>query len=199
MPKLLVVFYSRTGNTARLADAIAEGAGRIRFTEVDVRRLDDLAPAEVIDGIPSWREARDRLAARYRTLESAVDLAQYDAVVFGSPTRYGVMAAELSRLLEQAAELQAQGLFDNKVGSAFTSVQLPQGGHETTVWSIMTPLANLGMILVPPCYVGLTEASEMDAARSQGERMARVAGWVTHGLGHEAEGAHHHHGHHHHH
>jgi NAD(P)H dehydrogenase (quinone) len=59
MPKVLVLFYSRTGNTARLADAIVEGARGVKFTEVDVRRVDDLAPASVIESVPGWKESRD--------------------------------------------------------------------------------------------------------------------------------------------
>lgn len=207
MPRLLVVFYSRTGNTARLADAIADGAERIRFSEVDVRRLDDLAPEEIVNGIPSWRAAREELAGRYRTLESVEALADYDAIVFGSPTRYGVMAAELKHLLDQTGPLRDRGAFVNKVGSAFTSMWTQPGGPETTLWSIMTPLANLGMIIVPPPMTS-GDGVDLEDARSQGERVARVTGWVTHGLGHEADAhghghahghAHDHpHGHHHH-
>src|SRR5687768_16441853 len=105
MPKVLVVFYSRTGNTARLADAIAEGARSVRFTEVDVRRLDDLAPADVIAQVPGWKESRERLAASHRTLGSYEELANYDAIVLGSPTRYGAMSAELKNLIDQTGPL----------------------------------------------------------------------------------------------
>jgi NAD(P)H dehydrogenase (quinone) len=152
MPKVLVVFYSRTGNTATLADAIAEGARSVQFTEVDVRRLDDLAPQSVIDSVPGWKESRQQLTQRYKTLESYEELADYDALVFGAPTRYGIMSAELKLLLDKTGPLWNKGLLVDKVGSAFSSVATPHGGHETTLWSIMTPMANLGLIIVPPGY-----------------------------------------------
>jgi len=219
MPKVLVVFHSRTGNTARLADAIAEGARAVRFTEVDVRRLEDLAPESVIEGQPAWKAGRDRLRAQYRTLGDPNEIVDYDALVLGAPTRYGVMAAELKLFLDTLGPLWMKGALVDKVGSAFTSVQTAHGGHELTLMSIMTPMCNLGMILVPPGYTdpvmlaggspygatantgddGPTEA-DLAAARHQGKRVAKVAEWVRHAKGHEAGHSHgHSHGHHHHH
>jgi NAD(P)H dehydrogenase (quinone) len=203
MPKLLVLFYSRTGHTAQLADAIAEGARGVRFTEVDVRRIDDLAPAAVIDGDAEWKASRDRLAAKYRTLGAVEELADYDGLVLGAPTRYGVMAAELKLVLDQTGPLWGAGRLVDKVGAAFTTVSTQHGGHETTLWSIMTPMANLGMILVPPGYsdpamfkggspYGATATTgaggpgedDLAAARHQGKRVATVAEWVRHAKSH---------------
>jgi NAD(P)H dehydrogenase (quinone) len=204
MPKLLVVFYSRMGHTAKLADAIVEGARSVRFTEVEARRIEDLAPESVVAGVPGWKESRDALARRYRTLESAASLVDYDAIVFGAPTRYGVMAAELKNVFDQTGPEWNKGLFVDKVGSAFTSVQTAHGGHETTLWSIMTPMANLGMIIVPPGYTdpvmfaggspyGATASTNADAgptdadlaaARHQGKRVATVTAMVTHARSH---------------
>jgi NAD(P)H dehydrogenase (quinone) len=203
MPKILVLFYSRTGNTAALADAIAEGARSVRFSEVDLRRIDDLAPQQVIDAIPDWKASRDRLAAKYQTLSDVNELVRYDALVLGSPTRYGVMAAELKNVLDQTGPLWQKGALVNKVGAAFTSVATGHGGHETTLWSIMTPMANLGLILVPPGYTdpvmfgggspygatattggGAPGAADLAAARHQGKRVAEVTGWITHARSH---------------
>jgi NAD(P)H dehydrogenase (quinone) len=218
MPKLLVVFYSRTGNTARLADAIVEGARSVRFAEVDARRLEDLAPEETVAASASWAESREALRGRYRTLASVEELVGYDAIVFGSPGRYGVMAAELKLLFDQCGPLWTRGALVDKVGSAFTTVQTAHGGHETTLWSIMTPMATLGMIVVPPGYTepamfaggspfGATAMTgrgergdsipdaDLAAARVQGARVAKVAEWVRHAKSHEAPS----HGHHHHH
>jgi NAD(P)H dehydrogenase (quinone) len=211
MPKLLVLFYSRTGNTAKLADAIVEGAREVPYAEVDIRRIDDLAPASVIEENPKWKEAREGLARKYRTLESVEKLVDYDALIIGSPTRYGVMAAELKNVLDQTGPLWNKGLLVDKVGSAFTSVSTPHGGHETTLWSIMTPMANLGMIIVPPGYTdpvmfragspyGATATTkeapptdtDLAVARHQGRRVAKVAEWVRHAKGHEHGGHHHH-------
>jgi NAD(P)H dehydrogenase (quinone) len=204
MPKILVLFYSRTGHTARLADAIAEGARSVRFTEVDLRRIDDLAPPAVIAADAQWTASRDALAARYRTLGGVDELAQYDGLVLGAPTRYGVMAAELKHVLDQTGPLWSQGLLVDKVGGAFTSVSTPHGGHELTLWSIMTPMANLGMVIVPPGYsdpvmfkggspYGATATTgaggptddDLAAARHQGKRVATVAEWVRHAKSHQ--------------
>jgi NAD(P)H dehydrogenase (quinone) len=204
MPKVLVLFYSRTGNTAALADAIAEGAKSVRFSEVDVRRIEDLAPASVIEAIPDWKASRENLATRYQTFGAVNSLADYDAMILGSPTRYGVMAAELKNVLDQTGPLWQAGKLVNKVGAAFTSVSTQHGGHETTLWSIMTPMANLGMILVPPGYSdavmftggspygatattggGAPGEADLAAARHQGKRVAEVVGWITHARSHK--------------
>ena len=203
MPRILVLFYSRTGNTAAIADAITEGARSVRFAEVDVRRIEDLAPATTIDAVPGWRESRDALAGRYRTLGPVEELATYDALILGAPTRYGMMAAELKHVIDQTGPLWNRGALVNKVGSAFTSVGTAHGGHETTLWSIMTPMANLGMILVPPGYsdpvmftggspcgatattgAGAPSDADLAAARHQGRRVAEVTGWITHAKSH---------------
>jgi NAD(P)H dehydrogenase (quinone) len=203
MPKLLILFYSRTGNTATLADAIAEGVRSVRFAEVDVRRIDDLAPQSVIDAIPDWKKSREALSATYPTLRDVSELANYDALVLGSPTRYGIMSAELKNVLDQTGPLWQQGALVNKVGAAFTSVSTGHGGHETTLWSIMTPMANLGMILVPPGYTdgvmfaggspygatattssGAPAGADLAAARHEGKRVAEVTGWITHARSH---------------
>lgn len=204
MPKALVLFYSRTGNTAKLADAIVEGARSVKFTEVDARRLDDLAPESVINGVPGWKEGRDQLMQKYRTLESFEKLAEYDALILGAPTRYGIMSAELKLLLDQTGPLWNRGALVDKVGSAFTSVATAHGGHETTLWSIMTPMANLGMILVPPGYSdavmfaggspygatsttggGSVADADLAAARHQGKRVATITAHITHAKSHQ--------------
>ena len=203
MPRLLVLFYSRTGNTAALADAIAEGARSVRFAEVDVRRMDDLAPASTIGSVSEWAAGRAALAAKYQLMGPVEELVAYDALILGSPTRYGIMAAELKNMLDQTGPLWNRGALVNKVGSAFTSVATAHGGHETTLWSIMTPMANLGMIIVPPGYsdaamfaggspygatattgAGTPAAADLAAARHQGKRVAEVTGWITHARSH---------------
>jgi NAD(P)H dehydrogenase (quinone) len=203
MPKVLILFYSRTGNTAALADAIAEGARSVRFVEVDLRRIDDLAPQSVIDSVPDWKPSREKLMAKYQTFKDVNELANYDAIILGSPTRYGVMAAELKNILDQTGPLWQKGALVNKVGAAFTSVSTGHGGHETTLWSIMTPMANLGLILVPPGYTdpvmfsggspygatattggGAPGAADLAAARHEGKRVAEVVGWITHARSH---------------
>jgi len=204
MSKILVLFYSRTGNTAAIADAVADGAKSVRFAEVDVRRIDDLAPKSVIDAIPAWKSGREALTAKYQTFADVNALADYDALILGAPTRYGIMAAELKHVLDQTGPLWQKGALVNKVGAAFTSVSTAHGGHETTLWSIMTPMANLGLIIVPPGYsdavmfaggspYGATATTgggppgeaDLAAARHQGKRVAEVTGWITHARSHK--------------
>ena len=202
MPKVLVLFYSRTGHTAALADAIVDGARSVRFAEVDVRRIDDLSPASDIAPNPEWTQSREALAGRYRTLADVSALAEYDGLILGAPTRHGIVAAELSRVLDQTDALQRRGALVNKVGAAFTPAATRYGGYETTLWSIMTPMAHLGMILVPPEYteatadagaagttaiVGGDAPSEADlsAARRHGKRVAEVVSWISHARSHK--------------
>jgi NAD(P)H dehydrogenase (quinone) len=185
MPKVLVLFHSRTGNTAALADAIAEGAGSVKFTEVEIRRIEDLAPASVIDADEPSKAARAALAKKYRTLESVESLTQYDALIIGSPARYGIMSAELKHVLDQVGPLAARGALVDKVGSAFGAAQAPDGGHEMNIMSMLIPMMHLGMIIVPPGY---SDASGVAAAQQQGARVAKVAEWVRHAKSHEARG-----------
>lgn len=180
MPKVLVLFHSRTGHTARIANAVADGARGVQFTEVDVRRVDDLAPPTGADAA-----AREQIARTYRTLESVEQLADYDAIVLGSPSRYGVMAAEVQHLLERADSLSERGALADRVGAAFSSADLPHGGWETTTWSILMALSHFRMLLVPPEYAAqgagaAPEDPDLAAARALGQRVATVAGWVVH-------------------
>lgn len=203
MPKVLVLFYSRTGTTARLADALVEGARSVKFTEVDVRRIDDLAPAEAIERVPGWAASRASLAQRYRTFEGVDHLEHYDAVVLGAPTLHGAMAAELKHVVDQTGPLRDRGALVDRVGSAFTAVSAGHAGHETALWSIMATMATLGMILCPPGYsdpatssggspygatavTGTPGEADLAAARHQGKRVATVTGWVHHAKGHAA-------------
>ena len=215
MPKILVLFHSRTGNTAALAEAIAEGARGVRFTEVDIRRLEDLAPGELADAIPAWNEGRGELARKYRTLDSAERMAEYDGVVIGSPGHFGAMSAELRRVLDELGPLASRGGLTDKVGAAFTTALAARGGHEATLAGMTTALASLGMLICPPGQgegakgagsplgaIALTGEggsigeAELAIARALGKRVAKVAEWVRHAKGHEQAG--HAHGHHHH-
>jgi NAD(P)H dehydrogenase (quinone) len=211
MPKVLVLFYSRTGHTAALADAIADGAASVKFTEVDVRRVPDLAPESTIQENTGWVSSREALTRKYRTLESVDVLADYDALIMGSPTRLGVMSAELNNVLDLAGTLWARGALTDKVGSAFSTALTPHGGHETTIHSILVPMMHFGMIIVPPGYtdpVMLTAGSpygatattgtappteaDLAVARHQGARVAKVAEWVRHSKSHDRGHSHSH-------
>jgi NAD(P)H dehydrogenase (quinone) len=191
MPKVLIVYHSATGSTARLADAIAEGARSVEFTEVEVWRLPQAAE------VP---EAAVR--SRHRLLEEVETLAEGDVLVLGGPIIQGAISPELRELLDAARAWGEKGRLRDIVGSAFTTADSPQDGHETTLWSIMTAMANLGMILVPPGFTdpvnleggsryGATSTAEegiadadLAMARHQGRRVATVGEWVRHAKSH---------------
>jgi NAD(P)H dehydrogenase (quinone) len=170
MPKLLVLFHSRTGRTAALADAIAEGAKSVRFAEVDVRRIEEPAAPEGAAGDPAAVASAEGSRGKHRVLADPAALAGYDGIILGSPARHGVAAAEVTRLLDRLRALGGAGALVDKVGSAFVPSE-PAGGHETALWSMLTPLARLGAILVPPFQADDAGAEdETAAARAQGRR-----------------------------
>jgi NAD(P)H dehydrogenase (quinone) len=188
MPKVLVLFYSRTGRTAALADAIAEGAGSVKFTEVEIRRIDDLAPTAGIEDDESRKVARASLVKKYRTLESVESLTRYDGLIIGSPARSGIISAELKHTLDEVGALAERGALVDKVGSAFGSAAA--GGDEMSIMSMLIPMMHFGMIIVPAGQGGPSAIVGGDpaAARLQGARVAKVAEWVRHAKSHEAHG-----------
>lgn len=183
MPKVLVLFYSRTGDTASIVDAIAEGAETVKFTEVEVRRIESLAPDGAVASDASSASSRAAMAKRYRTLESVEALADHDAVIIGDDLSGGTMSPELVRVFDRAESLRTRGALVDKVGSAFAVVSTAGGGGEPKVAPILLRLLHVGMIIVPPAYEG-----GADAARRQGARVAKVAEWVRHAKSHEAHG-----------
>ena len=142
MTKVLVLYYSTYGHIETMAMAIAEGA-RSTDAEVDVKRVPELVPAEVAK------------ASHFKLDQAAPiavvdDLANYDAIIFGTPTRYGNMAAQMKNFIDQTGGLWFQNKLVGKVASVFTSSATQHGGQETTIFTFIPPLLHLGMI-----YVGL--------------------------------------------
>jgi NAD(P)H dehydrogenase (quinone) len=142
MTKVLVLYYSSYGHIETMAMAIAEGA-RSTGAEVDVKRVPELVPAEVAK------------ASHFKLDQAAPiavvdDLANYDAIIFGTPTRYGNMAAQMKNFIDQTGGLWFQNKLVGKVASVFTSSATQHGGQETTIFTFIPPLLHLGMI-----YVGL--------------------------------------------
>jgi NAD(P)H dehydrogenase (quinone) len=140
MTKVLVLYYSSYGHIETMANAVAEGAGEVDGVSVDIRRVPELVPEEVAK------------ASHFKTdqeadVASPADLEQYDAIIFGSPTRFGNMASQMRNFLDQTGGLWAQGKLVGKVGSVFTSTGTG-GGNETTVQSFHTSLFHHGMVVV---------------------------------------------------
>jgi NAD(P)H dehydrogenase (quinone) len=133
MSKVLVLYYSTYGHIAQMADAIADGA-RQAGADVSVKRVPDLPGVNV---------------ARPDDAVATVDeLAEYDAIVVGTGTRFGRMSGPLATFLDSAGGLWARGALNGKVGAAFTSTASQHGGQETTLFSIITNLLHFGMTIV---------------------------------------------------
>lgn len=148
--KVLIVFYSRNGVTAALAEGIAAGA-RAAGAEVKLRRVDEFLPDEIINAVPGWAESRANLKAKYPA-PTVADAEEADAIIFGTPTRFGSPSAELKSYIDSLGGLWFRGALVGKVGSAFTSTSTTHGGNETTILSLYPPMAHLGFIIVPTGY-----------------------------------------------
>jgi NAD(P)H dehydrogenase (quinone) len=194
MSKVLVLYYSAYGHIEAMAQAVAEGA-RETGAQVDIKRVPELVPDEV---------AR---ASHYKVDQAAPvatvnDLAEYDAIIVGTGTRFGRLTSQMANFLDQAGGLWARGALHGKVGGAFSSTATQHGGQETTLFSIITNLLHFGMVVVGLDYghagqmtldeitggspYGATTiaggdgsrmptANELTGARYQGRKIAEVA------------------------
>lgn len=149
MSKVAIIYYSSTGTNHATAQAVAEGAGGAG-AEVRVRIVAETAPAEAIDRNPAWRAFVDRTAEEPRA--DLADLEWADAVVFGTPTRFGNVCAQLKAFLDGAGGLWFQGKLADKVYSGFTSAQNSHGGQESTLLALYNSIYHFGGILVTPGY-----------------------------------------------
>lgn len=140
MAKVLVLYYSTYGHIETMAGAIAEGA-RAAGAQVDIKRVPETVPEEIA------KKSHFKLdqAAPIAKVE---DLANYDAIVVGTGTRFGRMSSQMAAFLDQAGGLWARGALNGKVGAAFTSTATQHGGQETTLFSIITNLLHFGLVIV---------------------------------------------------
>ena len=141
MTKVLVLYYSSYGHVETMAKAVAEGAAGVAGTDVTVKRVPELMPEDVARnaGVKLDQEA---------PIAKPEELADYDAIVFGTPTRFGNMAAQMRNFLDQTGGLWMKGALIGKVGSAFVSTATQHGGQETTLTSFHTTLLHQGMVIV---------------------------------------------------
>lgn len=196
MAKVLVLYYSSYGHIATMASAVAEGVRRAG-SQATIKRVPELVPQ------PVARSAGYHLTPDVPEA-SVAELAEYDAIVIGTPTRFGNMAAQMKNFLDQAGSLWARDALVGKVGSVFTSTGSQHGGQETTLLSTHTVLLHLGLVVVglPYTFKGQLRmdeitggspygastladdghggdrqpsANELDAARFQGSHVARIA------------------------
>jgi NAD(P)H dehydrogenase (quinone) len=194
MTKVLVLYYSTYGHIETMAHAVAEGA-RATGAEVDVKRVPELVPQEIAE---KSHFKLDQAAP----IAQPADLADYDAVIFGTPTRFGMMAAQMKNFLDQTGGLWAQNKLVGKVGGVFTSTATQHGGQESTILSFHTLLLHLGFIVtgLPYSFAGQNgvkevmgnspygastiadgdgsrrpSAVELEGARFQGRHVAEIA------------------------
>jgi NAD(P)H dehydrogenase (quinone) len=191
--KVAVIYYSATGTTYQLARAVEEGA-RAAGAEVRLRKVHELAPEEAIASNEGW--SAHRLETQDVEEASLDDLRWADAIIFGTPTRYGLPTAQLKQFIDTTGSLWASGALVNKIASSFTSAATLHGGHEATILTLNTTFYHWGAIIVGPGYadpvqfqsgnpygVSFTsnngalkpDETALAAARFQGRRVAEVA------------------------
>ena len=149
MAKVQIVFYSMYGHVYQLAEAVAEGAREVPDTEVSLYQVSELVPDEALEksGAKAAREAFADIP-----IAEPAQLAEADAIIFGTPTRFGNMAAQMRNFLDQTGQLWFTGGLVGKVGSVFASTATQHGGQETTITSFHSTLLHHGMIIVGVPY-----------------------------------------------
>jgi len=140
MTKVLVLYYSSYGHIETMAEAVAAGA-REAGAQVDIKRVPETVP-EAVAKASHFKLDQKAPVARVE------DLAEYDAVIIGTGTRFGRMSSQMASFLDQAGGLWAKGALNGKVGGAFTSTATQHGGQETTLFTIITNLLHFGMVVV---------------------------------------------------
>ena len=163
MTKVLVLYYSSYGHIESMAEAVAEGARSVAGTTVDIKRVPELVPEEVA------------AAAHIKVNQAAPiampdELAHYDAIIFGTPTRFGNMAAQMRNFLDQTGGLWFANALVGKVGSVFCSTASQHGGQETTITSFHTTFLHHGMVIVglPSTFKGNSEMGEISGGSPYG-------------------------------
>lgn len=163
MTKVLVLYYSSYGHIEAMAAAVAEGAASVPGTEVVVKRVPELVPEEIA-------QASGVKLDQSAPIATPDELADYDAIIFGTPTRFGNMAAQMRNFLDQTGPLWFQNKLVGKVGSVFVSTASQHGGQETTITSFHTTLLHHGMVIVglPYTFKGNSEMGEISGGTPYG-------------------------------
>lgn len=198
MTKILVLYHSMYGHIETMAQQVAEGASSVAGVEVTIKRVPETMPEEAFKAAGGKTDQAAPIA-------SAAELGNYDAIIFGTPTRFGNMSGQMRNFLDQTGGLWAKGVLAGKVASVFTSTGTG-GGQEMTITSTWTTLAHHGMLIVPigyrnPAMFDISQVSggtpygastlaggdgsrrpddrELDIARHQGELVANIAVKLT--------------------
>jgi NAD(P)H dehydrogenase (quinone) len=199
MARIAVIYYSATGNVHALANAVAEGA-ESAGAEVRVRQVEEIASEQLISQNQHW--GRHRAAVRDRPEATLADLEWADGVAFGTPTRFGNVAAQLKQFMDQAGDLWQEGKLADKLATSFTSSQTTHGGQESTLLALNNTFYHWGMVVVPLGYTvhevfasggnpygasytsgtqlpGHLPEDPLKVAHAQGARLARFAAVIA--------------------
>lgn len=197
--KILIVYYSTYGHLHKMAEAIAEGVNAVTGAEAVMRRIPETLPDKVLAEMGAVEAQQSLAHVPFCTVE---ELATADAVIFGTPTRFGNMCGQMRQFLDATGQLWAQGALVGKVGSVFTSSATQHGGQESTILSFHISLLHHGFVIVglPYAFQGqmridevtggspygastiaggsgerMPSENELDAARFQGRHVAEIA------------------------
>lgn len=163
MTKVLVLYYSMFGHIEKMAEAIAEGVRTVEGVDVTIKRVAEILPEDKARALGAKLEQKAPLA-------TTDELANYDAILFGTPTRFGNMAGSMRNFLDQTGKLWMDGALIGKIASVFTSTATQHGGQETTISSFHTTLLHHGMVIVgvPYSCKGLSLMSEITGGSPYG-------------------------------
>ena len=197
--RVLIVYYSLYGHVYRLADAVAEGVKKVDNTEAKLRRVPETLPGDVLEKMGAVEAQKKQAGVPICNVD---ELADAEAIIFGTPTRFGNMCGQMRNFLDATGQLWANGTLVGKVGSVITSSNTQHGGQESTILSFYNTLLHHGMIIVglPYSFQGqmamneITGCSpygastiagadgsrfpsdnELEGARYQGEHVAKIA------------------------
>jgi NAD(P)H dehydrogenase (quinone) len=167
MTRVLVVFYSMYGHIYKMAEAIAEGVREIPGCEVVLRRVPETLPGEVLEKMGAL-DAQKAMA--HIPLVQLEELASADAIIFGTPTRFGNMCGQMRQFLDSTGQLWLKGSLVGKVGSVFSSSATQHGGQESTILSFHTTLLHQGMVVVglPYAFAGQMDNSQITGCSPYG-------------------------------
>ncbi len=165
--RTLVVYYSLYGHVYRLAEAAAKGAGSVPEVEAVVRRVPETLPPDVIDKLGATEAQRQQAHVPVCTTN---ELAEYDAIIFGAPTRFGAVCGQMRQFLDATGQLWLKGALVGKVGSVLTSSATQHGGQESTILGFHTTLLHHGMVVagLPYSFQGQMGVGEITGCSPYG-------------------------------
>ncbi|MCA8831790.1 NAD(P)H:quinone oxidoreductase [Hymenobacter pini] len=171
--KTLVLFYSTYGHVYKLAEAVAEGARQVADNEVVIKKVPETLPAELLEKIGATQAQK---AFEHIPVAKPEELDQYDAIIIGTPTRYGNVCSQIQAFLDGTGALWAQGKLVGKVGGGFVSTATQHGGQEVTLRSLHTEMLHHGLVIVGLPYAWQGQMGHTDVTGGTPYGASTVAG-----------------------